>query len=271
MARISKKVSNACFLAGSKVKRVFLFDKIPVDSFKKDQLPKILQEFAYAKKRRKIFYLNAQAVEVALSSSSYLKILQKADLVTVDGWAPVLIARFQKKITPCKISIGDYLPDFFKKAGKKGFSFYLLGSRQAVIKKAVKNLQKNYPKLKILGWHHGYFNKVQEKEIIQEINKLLPDFLLVGLGLPKQEKWIEKNFKKLKATVFLSIGGTFDFLSGKIPRAPLWMRNNGLEWVFRLIIEPRRLWRRYLLGFFKLGFKTLKWKFQRKWQLQKGP
>lgn len=242
-----------------KIKRLYLFDKIPADDLKPSALIRKLESFSKSKKKHQVFYLNAQAVEVALSNPRYLKILNKAPLVTVDGWAPLLLAKLEAKKINFKNSIGDYLPDFFKMAQEKKLTFYFLGSKNKILMQAVENIKKTFPKLKILGFHHGYFNKKEETKIIKEINHLKPDFLLVGLGIPKQEIWIDKNFKNLNAKVILGIGGTFDFLSGKIPRAPLWMRNFGLEWIFRFLMEPKRLWKRYLLGFPKLGFYTLRW------------
>ncbi|MDD3031707.1 MAG: WecB/TagA/CpsF family glycosyltransferase, partial [Atribacterota bacterium] len=142
---------------------------------------------------------------------------------------------------------------------EKGYRLFLLGAKEDIINKAVVNLEKKYPGINIVGFHHGYFKQEgytgnqyekNEKDIIREIKEKKPDFLLVGLGVPKQEIWISKYKDLLNVPVCIGIGGSFDVLSGKIPRAPLWMQNHGMEWIYRLIKEPKRIKRVIALPYF---------------------
>ena len=152
-------------------------------------------------------------------------------------------------------------------ATKKRYSLYLLGSYPGVASEAALNLTKKYPGIKIAGTHHGYFgcedsqncenvksgnndkNK-EEEEITAEIKEKRPDILLVGMGVPKQEKWISKNLDKLDVPVCMGVGGSFDVLSGRIPRAPLWMQRHGMEWIYRSIKQPNRIFRVFALFYF---------------------
>ncbi len=116
---------------------------------------------------------------------------------------------------------------------------------------AIKKLKTEYPRLKIVDSHHGHFNRDEELKLIRDINLKGPTFLVVGMGSPKQEKWINENLKKINASVFWGVGALFDVISGRLPRAPLFMQKIGLEWLYRLFQEPKRLSKRYLYGNFK--------------------
>jgi len=164
----------------------------------------------------------------------FKKILEEADIIIPESIGIKLIFKiYNKKI---KIINGiDFLKYIFSMAEKYSLSIFLLGSYDEILKKAVKNIKKEYPKIKIIGYHNGYFKS--EKKILKTINKLEPDILLVGLGSVKQEKWICKNLKKIRAKLFLGVGGSFDVLSGKKKRAPIILRILNLEWLYRLIFS----------------------------------
>ena len=131
-----------------------------------------------------------------------------------------------------------------------GRSLYLLGSDPGASAEAAAELKRWYPSLRITGTHHGYFElgSPHDERVLEHIAEHKPDILLVGMGTPQQELWVERHFDEVDATVVWTVGALFDYVSGRIPRAPHWMADNGLEWIFRLAVEPRRMWRRYLLG-----------------------
>jgi N-acetylglucosaminyldiphosphoundecaprenol N-acetyl-beta-D-mannosaminyltransferase len=133
---------------------------------------------------------------------------------------------------------------------------FLLGARQGVAEAAAEQLQKRYPNLHIGGVHHGYFNKnldhPSNTQVVSEINSVSPAILLVGFGMPTQEQWLKENLEFLNVNVVLSCGAAFDYASGRLPRPPKFMRVLGLEWLGRLLIEPRRLGRRYAIGIPKI-------------------
>jgi N-acetylglucosaminyldiphosphoundecaprenol N-acetyl-beta-D-mannosaminyltransferase len=135
-------------------------------------------------------------------------------------------------------------------AEESGQSLYLLGSDPGSSTEAAEQLRRWYPRLDVKGTHHGYFglDSPHNERVLEHIAEQKPDILLVGMGTPQQELWVDRNFDRIDAHVVWTVGALFDYISGRVPRAPHWMADHGLEWIFRLAIEPRRMWRRYLLG-----------------------
>jgi N-acetylglucosaminyldiphosphoundecaprenol N-acetyl-beta-D-mannosaminyltransferase len=133
---------------------------------------------------------------------------------------------------------------------QSGRSIYLLGSDPGASAQAAAALKRWYPRLDVRGTHHGYFGlgTPHSDRVVEHIAEQQPDILLVGMGTPQQELWVQRHFEEIDATVVWTVGALFEYVSGRIPRAPHWMSDNGLEWIFRLAVEPRRMWRRYLLG-----------------------
>jgi N-acetylglucosaminyldiphosphoundecaprenol N-acetyl-beta-D-mannosaminyltransferase len=121
-----------------------------------------------------------------------------------------------------------------------------------VADKAAANLKARFPDLRIVSTHHDYFDKTpgsaENEAVIEQINAVKPNILIVGFGMPLQERWLMENWDHIDANVALTGGAVFDYVSGELQRAPRWMTDNGLEWLGRLLIEPRRLWKRYLIG-----------------------
>lgn len=139
----------------------------------------------------------------------------------------------------------DLMISLCKKAEEKGWSVYLLGSRPGVAKKAKENLQKKFPNLKFCGTAHGYFNDKEEKEILLEIETKKPQLIFVGLNVPFQEKWIDRNSSFFRGSSVMGVGGSFDVISDHLQRAPRWIQKIGLEWFFRFCQEPWR-WKRVI-------------------------
>lgn len=196
--------------------------------------------------KKTFFYVDAQHFNIANKDSAYKKILQRATFVHASGIGPVLASRILGQPLPERTPTPDFIEEFFAKAAEKKWSFYLLGGEENVAKKTAELLRKKFPDLTIVGYNHGFFTK--NSEIVEKINQAKPDIILVGMGPPIQEKWIEDNKDKINAKVFWAVGALFDILSGKRKRAPKWMQGLGLEWVYRVGQEPRRLWKRYLFG-----------------------
>ncbi len=238
--------------------RVELFG-VPIDRISCQQAVERLNYFVSQKTPCFVVTPDTLAILRARKDNQYLNITKKADLVTPDGagilWATATLDYpLIERITGI-----DLINQICHSAVKKKYRIYLLGAKEGVIEKTAKSLEKKYPGINIVGYHHGYFSRAEnipcqgensEKEIIREIKKKRPDFLLVGMGVPKQEFWISKYKDELGIPVCIGIGGSFDVLSGKIPRAPLWMQNHGMEWIFRLIKEPKRVKRAMALPYF---------------------
>ena len=190
-------------------------------------------------------------------------ILRQASLVTADGMPIVWLSTLLGGGLPERVPGSDLVPQLAQEAAARGKSLYLLGGRVEAAKQAADYLRDNNPSLRVAGVDSPFVHTEGEKlgaaveedeTICSRINAARPDILLVGFGNPKQELWIHRNRHRLEVPVAIGVGGTFHFLAGDVRRAPEWMQRFGMEWVYRLWREPRRLWRRYCLGLLKFGF-----------------
>jgi alpha-1,3-mannosyltransferase len=148
---------------------------------------------------------------------------------------------------PANLNGTDFVPGYLEKTKHK-LRIYLLGARNDVVQETAQILAKNYPQHQIVGYHDGYFPKEKNKEITEAIRSTNANFLLVAMGNSGQEMWIVDNFEETGVTLALGVGALFDFIAKRIPRAPRFVRALYLEWFWRLICEPRRLWKRYTIG-----------------------
>lgn len=168
------------------------------------------------------------------------------DIINADGMGIVWGARFLGVNIPERVTGIDLFSNLLHLASERRDSVFLLGARPEVIEKTVKNIQEDCPKLRIAGWHHGYFWD-NEKEVVDIIRYSGAKLLFVGISSPKKEQFINKWREQLGVKFVMGVGGTFDIVAGITRRAPVWMQNAGLEWLYRVIQEPRRMWKRYLV------------------------
>lgn len=184
------------------------------------------------------------------------KVYDKADLILTDGMPLIWISKLKSNPIKEKVSGSDLFPKVCELAADKGYKVFLLGAAEGVAKKAAENLKIKYPKLIVSGTYspsYGFEKKEDEiNQIISLINEAKPDILAVGLGAPKQEKFIYKYRDKLNVPVSLAIGASIDFEAGNVERAPKWMQKCGLEWFYRLCKEPKRMFKRYLVDDLKI-------------------
>lgn len=202
---------------------------------------------ARAKKPLMIITLNSEMAGLAMGDHEFDHAVAAASLIVPDGIGIILASRILG--TPlhsriCGIDLGEQL---FRMAEDRDLSVYLLGAANEVIQAACRNLVVRFPKLRIVGAHHGYFDSTEEKQILSEIRKKRPHILLVGLGTPKQEKWLAKYLHELPPCVCMGVGGSFDVWSGMVSRAPRWIRRIGLEWLYRIVRQPKRIFRTFSL------------------------
>jgi len=187
------------------------------------------------------------------------KSVNDSDLINIDGMGIIYGANFLKLDVKKehKVSGIDLFHSLIKLSKNKGYKIFILGASEEVIKLTNDNLLSRYPNLKIAGYHHGYFWNDEEK-IVQKIKNSGSQLLFVAITSPKKENFINKWKKDLNVNFVMGVGGTFDIVAGKIKRAPVWMQNNGLEWVYRIIQEPKRMWKRYLVTNTKYLFFLIK-------------
>jgi len=236
---------------------------IKINILTKNGLVEKILEFALSGKRKTITYLNAHCVNVAFNDREYKKLLNLSDIIHADGMSIIWASLFLGRPLPERVNISDFSDKLFKKMIEKRINLYFLGSKEEVVRRAVENLRKKYRLISVVGFHHGYFTDLEEKEIIKEINGLRPNILIIGMSVPKQEKWIFKHLNELEVNLYWSAGsGMFDNLSGSVKDAPRWMAHIGLEWLHKLCQEPGRLWKRYLIGNFLFVHRVLEWKIK---------
>lgn len=210
------------------------------------------------------FFVNAHSVNLSSKSKSFFQSLLQASHLFADGSGMRLAAISKNIRLQANLNGTDMLPELCEQAQANNKSVFLLGGKQGIAEKTAANLVKKYPKLTIAGTEHGYFdhnNQAQNNQLIEKINQSGANILLVGFGSPMQESWCLQYADKLNCQRILAVGGLFDYFSGAIARAPQWMRETGLEWVWRLIQEPMTKFSRYVIGtpefLFRLFFYNL--------------
>ena len=199
-----------------------------------------------------VLNVNANCLNLAWSRPWLRDALNEASLVFCDGAGVALAARILGQPVPERITYADWMWQLAGFAAREGLSMYLLGAKPGVAEEAARALRRRHPALRISGTAHGYFDKsagsAGNEAALGRIADAGPDILVAGFGMPLQELWISENRHKLGCGVVLAGGAAFDYVSGRARRGPRFLTGNGLEWLARLAIEPRRLWRRYVIG-----------------------
>lgn len=195
---------------------------------------------------------NVEFIMLAQRDKAFFDILQAAKLATPDSIGVEIAAKLQKKPLKQRIPGQTYFRKILEVGEKEGWTFYFLGGKGDTASKAIQNIEKIFPHIKIVGSHEGFFEKDSEETVIEEINSLKPNVLFVAMGAPVQEKWIHTHKHELKVDIAAGQGGTFDYEAGNIKRAPKWMQKIGLEWLWRLILQPKRITRMIVLPIYLL-------------------
>ena len=197
-----------------------------------------------------VAYIHVHGVNLAYRDAALTRFFKNAEIVYCDGEGVRLGANLLGLHIPERIALTDWVWDLFKICQRQSASLYFLGSTQDVLEGAARKVKEKFPGLKLLGCHHGYFEKrgPSNDAVISEINRFGPDVLLVGFGMPIQERWLMESGDRLQVKLILTVGSCFDYVSGRRRRCPRWMARHGLEWLFRLMQEPRRLFKRYIIG-----------------------
>lgn len=198
--------------------------------------------------KSQLFFVNPACLNIASTDQAYRDVLQRADRILADGIGLKIGSRLLNQAVKANVNGTDLFPRLCERAASKGYSLFLLGGQPGVAEKTATAMQERYPSLQIAGTRDGFFTPEQEPEILSAINDSGASILLVGFGAPKQELWLARLQQALSPFVCMGVGGLFDYYSGRIPRAPTWLREMGLEWAWRLYQEPLRMWKRYLVG-----------------------
>jgi N-acetylglucosaminyldiphosphoundecaprenol N-acetyl-beta-D-mannosaminyltransferase len=219
----------------------FFIGSIGIDNLNYNSILDNIKTVISKKEPSQIVTFNSLMYNISTKNTEFLNAVKNARFVIPDSFG---IQWALKYLTGRKIerTAGiDLIYRFCELSSRNNYRVFLLGSTQEVVEKAANNIKQKYPQVYIAGTHHGYFNN--DKEIIDIIKALKPDILFVGMSIPKQEIWINKNLNLLSVPVVMGVGGSFDVISGNLKRAPLWMQNLGLEWFFRFLLQPWRILR----------------------------
>ena len=218
----------------------------------------LVEKYVQTKTPLHLMGVNADKINEVNSNDLMKHIVNQCGIINADGASVILASKYLGKPLPERVAGVDLMQSLVALSEKKGYSVYLLGAKQRVVEQTAEVLKNRHPKLNIVGIHNGYFKEPDWPSISEELKEKNPDFVFVGITSPLKEYLIEYLQNQGHTSVFMGVGGSFDVISGNIPRAPLWMQKANLEWLFRVMQEPKRLFKRYFVGnwvFIKAVFK----------------
>lgn len=221
-----------------------------IDVLTNEETISLVEKYVINKEPLHLMGVNADKINSLKYNSKLNEIVNNCGIINADGASVVLASKYLNKPLPERVAGIDLMQNLVKLSANKGYSVYLLGAKQEVVEKTSEVLKEKYPKLKIVGILNGYFKEKDWQTISNELKILKPDFCFVGITSPLKEYLIQYLQQDGNDCVFMGVGGSFDVISGNIPRAPLWMQKCNLEWLFRVIQEPKRLFKRYFVGNF---------------------
>ena len=231
-------------------KRVELLG-VQINALSLDQLLFAIQDCIICNRLAVMSYVNIHSLNIAYASPWFREFLNGSYLTFCDGFGVKLASRLTGQRLPQRFTPPDFMEAVCELARRHGWRVFFLGAKPGVAQRAADKLMARLPGLQ-MRVHHGYFEKAldgpENRRVVEQINQFQPQILVVGFGMPMQEKWILENLPSLHANVVFPVGAMFDYLAGVVPRGPRWLTDHGFEWLSRLVIEPRRLWKRYLIG-----------------------
>ncbi|NLH46317.1 MAG: WecB/TagA/CpsF family glycosyltransferase [Acholeplasmataceae bacterium] len=231
---------------------------VPVHPYTMNGAVEKIVERVSQKQKTLVVTANAEIIMMGQSDTEYMEILNKAALVLPDGAGTVWAGRKLGYEVPERVAGYDLFLNLMAEAAQKNFNVFFFGAAPGVAEEAKQKCETLYPGISIVGCRNGYFKDADNHSIVEEINNSGADLLFVALGAPKQEKWLAKYEDTLKPSLLMGIGGSFDVVAGKMERAPKWMQDASLEWLFRLYKQPSRFRRMLVLP--KFVIKVLRFK-----------
>lgn len=199
------------------------------------------------KRKCQVSYLNADCLNIAFTNRAYRAIIRTSHRVFPDGSGVKMASRLTGQVMTDNLNGTDMFAPICEMAQDNGYRIFFLGAKPGVAEDMKEKLLIRYPQLQIAGTQHGYYDE-DEAVIVERINASKPHILFVAMGVPQQEGWISRNFDRLDCALMMGVGGLFDYNADRIPRAPKFIRQLGIEWAWRLLQEPQRMWKRYILG-----------------------
>ena len=235
-----------------------------IDNLTMEETLQTVEGFIHTGRPHQHVVVNVDKLVKASRDPELRRIINDCALVNVDGmpvvWASRLLGRpLKERVAGC-----DLFEALMRRAGEKGWRVFLLGAREEVVSKVASTYRHKYPNLVLAGYRNGYWKgEAEEAEVVEQIRAARPDLLFVAISSPKKEQFLGRWQAEMKVPFAMGVGGTFDVAIGHLKRAPLWMQKSGLEWFYRFLQEPRRMFRRYFIedmAFIRLFLKELKLK-----------
>lgn len=205
--------------------------------------------------------INASKVVLMDKDEKIRNIIKNCKMINADGQSIVWASKFVKKPLPERVAGIDLMENLIKLSAEKGYSIYFFGAKEEVVTEVIRIYKNKYKNLKVAGYRNGYFKDEDVPEIVKDMKESKADIMFVAFSSPKKEYWLAENMEATGIPFCMGVGGSFDVVSGKTKRAPIWMQKLGLEWFYRFLQEPGRMWKRYLIGnskFIQLTFKEAK-------------
>jgi N-acetylglucosaminyldiphosphoundecaprenol N-acetyl-beta-D-mannosaminyltransferase len=236
---------------------------IQVDVIDQPQLLAEIDRLAAAQRPALINNVNVNACNIAYADPEFREILNASNVVFCDGFGVKLGARLLGKTLGQRMTPPDWIDELFKLCVRRRYCLYFLGDTDEVVSLFARLVKEKYPALRVVGQHNGFFalDGDANSRLMNEIQRLGPDIILTGMGMPRQEKWAWQAKQRLGKGVVIATGALFRWHTGYELRAPRWMTQYGLEWLARLIVSPRRHFKRYVIGLPLFFFRILKQRF----------
>ena len=205
--------------------------------------------------------INALKINLMEADPKLAEIVNACPLINADGASVVWAAKrlgipLKERVTGC-----DMFQNLVRVAAEKGYKIFLFGAKEEVVTKVKSIYEKQYPGIQIVGYRNGYFTEKDEPEIVKQMHDSGADMMFVAFSSPKKEYWVNKYLNEIGIPFVMGVGGSFDIVAGVTERAPKWFQEHGLEWFYRFIQEPQRMWKRYIIGNTKFVALTYKYKF----------
>lgn len=235
-----------------------------IDNYTIDETLQIIDEVIQQRKQLQHVAVNAGKIVDMQGDSRLMKSVNESDLINADGQAIVWASKVLGKPLKERVAGIDLMINLVKLAHKKQYKIFFFGAKEEIVKEVVNRYGNEFSPNIVAGYRNGYFRKDEEKHVAQQIVQSGAHILFVAISSPTKENFLYDNKIILKSVNFImGVGGSFDVVAGKVKRAPLWMQNYGLEWFYRFIQEPQRMWKRYLVGNTKFLLLVLKEKFKK--------
>lgn len=220
---------------------------VPIDCVNMEQSLEVIDEMVQEGKAKTVIAVNPEKIVKARHDPRLLDLLRSSGLLIPDGIGAVIAAKILSGESVSRVPGSELMPAICERSIKKGYKLFLLGAAPEVNEKAVDVLSRTYPGINIVGHQHGYYSEDEVQSLIESINDSEADILFVALGSPRQELWMEEYLPKLNIKVCQGVGGTFDVIAGNVKRAPALFRRIHLEWLYRLLSQPKRMLRQTAL------------------------